>query len=154
MRMTAVQFYTFSRRFEEAYQALMRPLTEQLGMAQPAVDILLFLANNPGQETARDICTYRHMKPAIVSFHVEKLAREGYLERQEMPGDRRKCRLVCTEKAQPVIRQGRAVQERFSQQLSEGLTEQELEICGRCFAAFEENILCMTTQRSKQKKEK
>ena len=75
----AVRFYTYSKRFEEAYTAAMRPLTEELDMAQPAVDILLFLANNPGMDTARDICTYRHLKPAIVSFHVEKLAGEGYL---------------------------------------------------------------------------
>ena len=123
----AVRFYTYSKRFEEAYTAAMRPLTEELDMAQPAVDILLFLANNPGMDTARDICTYRHLKPAIVSFHVEKLAGEGYLERQPVPGDRRKCRLVCTEKAGPVLQRGRAVQETFSRQLTEGLTEEELE---------------------------
>ena len=63
----AVRFYTYAKRFEEAYAAVMRPLTVELGMAQPAVDILLFLANNPGMDTARDICTYRHLKPAIVS---------------------------------------------------------------------------------------
>ena len=38
----AVRFYTYSKRFEEAYTAAMRPLTEELDMAQPAVDILLF----------------------------------------------------------------------------------------------------------------
>ena len=37
----AVRFYTYSKRFEEAYTAAMRPLTEELDMAQPAVDILL-----------------------------------------------------------------------------------------------------------------
>lgn len=136
----AVRFYTYSKRFEEAYTAAMRPLAEELDMAQPAVDILLFLANNPGMDTARDICTYRHLKPAIVSFHVEKLAGEGYLERQPVPGDRRKCRLVCTEKAGPVIRRGRAVQETFSRQLTEGLTKEELETCFRCFAVFGENM--------------
>ena len=73
----AVRFYTYAKRFEEAYAAVMRPLTVELGMAQPAVDILLFLANNPGMDTARDICTYRHLKPAIVSFHVDKLAIAG-----------------------------------------------------------------------------
>ena len=71
---------------------------------------------------------------------MEKLAGEGYLERQPMPGDRRKCRLVCTEKAGPVIRRGRAVQETFSRQLTEGLTEEELETCFRCFAVFGENM--------------
>ena len=137
---TAVDIYTAVRRFETAYASAMRPLAEQLSMAQPAVDILLFPANNPGRDTARDICTYRHLKPAIVSFHVEKLAGEGYLERQPVPGDRRKCRLVCTKKAGPVIRRGRAVQKTFSRQLTEGLTEEELETCFRCFAVFGENM--------------
>lgn len=45
---TAVDIYTAVRRFETAYASAMRPLAEQLSMAQPAVDILLFLANNPG----------------------------------------------------------------------------------------------------------
>lgn len=145
--LTAVDFYTGARRFDGAYQAVMRPLTEELGMAQPAVDILLFLANNPGWDTARDICAYRHLKPAIVSFHVEHLVREGYLERREVPGDRRKCRLVCTEKAEAVIVRGRAVQEEFSRRLTEGLTEAELETCHHCFAVMGENMGRMTARR-------
>lgn len=35
---------------------------------------------------------------------------------------------------------GRAVQETFSRQLTEGLTEEELETCFRCFAVFGENM--------------
>ena len=136
----AYQVYTAARQLLEGYAAAMQPLCRREGLAPNGVDILLFLANNPGMDTARDICTYRHLKPAIVSFHVEKLAGEGYLERQPVPGDRRKCRLVCTEKAGPVIRRGRAVQETFSRQLTEGLTEEELETCFRCFAVFGENM--------------
>lgn len=143
----AVRFYTYAKRFEEAYTAVMRPLTVELKMAQPAVDILLFLANNPGMDTARDICTYRHLKPSIVSFHVDNLVQQGYLERQDIPGDRRKCRLVCTDKAAPVIQRGRAVQEAFSRQLTEGLTPEELEICFRCFTVFGENMTRLTDRR-------
>ena len=143
----AVRFYTYAKRFEEAYTTVMRPLTVELKMAQPAVDILLFLANNPSMDTARDICTYRHLKPAIVSFHVDNLVRQGYLERQDIPGDRRKCRLVCTDKAAPVIQRGRAVQEAFSRQLTEGLTPEELEICFRCFTVFGENMTRLTDRR-------
>ena len=143
----AVRFYTYAKRFEEAYTTVMRPLTVERKMAQPAVDILLFLANNPGMDTARDICTYRHLKPSIVSFHVDNLVRQGYLERQDIPGDRRKCRLVCTDKAAPVIQRGRAVQEAFSRQLTEGLTPEELEICFCCFTVFGENMTRLTDRR-------
>ena len=143
----AVRFYTYAKRFEEAYTTVMRPLTVELKMAQPAVDILLFLANNPGMDSARDICTYRHLKPSIGAFHVDNLVRQGYLERQDIPGDRRKCRLVCTDKAAPVIQRGRAVQEAFSRQLTEGLTPEELEICFRCFTVFGENMTRLTDRR-------
>lgn len=110
----AYQVYTAARQLLEGYTAAMQPLCRREGLAPNGVDILLFLANNPGLDTARDVCTYRGLKPGIVSFHVEKLVQEGYLLRQPAPGDRRKCRLVCTEKAGPVVQQGRELQETFS----------------------------------------
>lgn len=75
--LTASQVYTYTRRILDAYTVVMQPLSAELDMAPNAVDILLFLANNPGLDTARDICTYRRLKPGIVSFHVDKLVREG-----------------------------------------------------------------------------
>ena len=140
----AVRFYTYSKRFEEAYTAAMRPLTEELDMAQPAVDILLFLANNPGMDTARDICAYRHLKPGIVSLHVERLVAEGYLTRSPVPGDRRKCRLLCTEKAWPVIRRGRQYQADFTARLTEGLSPGDLAVCQRCLAVLDANLTALS----------
>ena len=90
--LTASQVYTYTRRILDAYTVVMQPLSAELDMAPNAVDILLFLANNPGLDTARDICTYRRLKPGIVSFHVDNLVREGYLLRTRDPGDRRRCR--------------------------------------------------------------
>lgn len=110
----AYQVYTAARQLLEGYAAAMQPLCRREGLAPNGVDILLFLANNPGLDTARDVCTYRGLKPGIVSFHVEKLVQEGYLLRQPAPGDRRKCRLVCTEKAGPVSSRAVSCRRRFS----------------------------------------
>lgn len=145
--LTASAMFANAARFADAYHAALSPLCAETGLPPAAADILLFLANNPGMDTARDICTYRHLKPSIVSFHVDNLVQQGYLERQDIPEDRRKCRLVCTDKAAPVIRRGRAVQETFSRQLTEGLTPEELEICFRCFTVFGENMTRLTDCR-------
>ena len=51
----AVQMHMHMRAFEEAYAAVLKPLCAELSMPQSALDILLFLANNPGYDTARDI---------------------------------------------------------------------------------------------------
>ena len=138
--LTASQVYTHSRLLLDAYAGIMRPLSAELNMAQTAVDILMFLANNPGYDTAKDICTMRHLKPGIVSFHVENLVQEGYLERQNVPGDRRKCRLVCTEKAASIIEKWRALQAKFMRQMTKGLEKEQIDTLVTCLETFEKNL--------------
>ena len=138
--LTASQVYTHSRLLLDAYAGIMRPQSAELNMAQTAVDILMFLANNPGYDTAKDICTMRHLKPGIVSFHVENLVQEGYLERQNVPGDRRKCRLVCTEKAASIIEKGRALQAKFMRQMTKGLEKEQIDTLVSCLETFEKNL--------------
>ena len=100
---TATHMFDHSKKLAEAYEKVMQPLCKKLDMPKTALDVLMFLANNPEFNTAGDVCRYRNIKAALVSFHVEKLVEAGFVERQAVKGDRRKCRLVCTEKAQPVI---------------------------------------------------
>ena len=138
--LNASQLSAYSRRFADAYAAAMRPLAQETGLPQGAVDILLFLANNPGLDTARDVCACRGLKPGIVSLNVENLTAGGYITRQSVPGDRRKCRLVCTPKAEPIVSRGRALQEAFFARMTEGVPHGDLEACLRCFAAFDQNL--------------
>ena len=146
---TASQLYAALRRFQDAYAAALRPLCERTGMAQGAVDILLFLANNPGCETAGEICRMRGLKPAIVSFHIDRLVSEGFLLRQPVPGDRRKTALILTEKAGPVVEQGRSLQKVFADRLTEGLSAEDLAHFCRCVAAFDRNIERIRTENPK-----
>ena len=147
---TAVDIYTAVRRFETAYASAMRPLAEQLSMAQPAVDILLFLANNPGCETAGAVCRMRGLEPAIVSFHIDRLVGEGFLQRQPVPGDRRKTALVLTAQAQPIVAEGRELQRAFADRLAEGLSAEDLAHFRRCVAIFDRNIEQIRAEKSKR----
>ena len=69
----------FSIKTAQAYNAVCKPLCQELGLSQTALDILLFLANNPDYKTARDIVEVRHIKANLVSMNVDKLVQEGYL---------------------------------------------------------------------------
>lgn len=106
-----------------AYSAACRPLCQKLKLTQTAFDILMFLANNPCCKTASEIVEIRHIKANLVSVNVDRLVREGYLLRQPVKGDRRKTELICTALAQPVIEQGRAVQDNFMKNLLRGMDE-------------------------------
>ena len=103
----------FAIKTAQAYSAVCKPLCQELKLPQTAFDILMFLANNPDCKTASDVVEIRHIKANLVSVNVDRLVQEGYLERRAVVGDRRKTQLLCTEKAQPVIARGRAVQEAF-----------------------------------------
>ena len=65
----------------QAYNAMCKPLCQELKLPQTAFDILMFLANNPDCTTARDIVEIRKIKANLVSVNVDRLVQEGYLER-------------------------------------------------------------------------
>ena len=118
----------FANKTGLVYSAVCKPLCQKLHLPQTAFDILMFLANNPNYTTARDIVEVRHIKANLVSVNVDKLVQEGFLERRAVPGDRRKTELLCTEKAQPIIQRGRALQEAFFDRLLNGIDEARLNV--------------------------
>ena len=115
--------FEFARKISLAYNKTCKELCHELNLPQTALDILMFLANNPEYKTARDIVEVRKIKANLVSVHVDRLVKEGYLERRAVEGDRRKTELICTQKAQPVIEKGGQLQEAFKEQLFSGMDE-------------------------------
>ena len=138
--MTASGMFSHANRFIEAYHTALQPLCRETGLPPMAVDILMYVANNPESSTAGDICRCRGLKPGIVSVHVDRRVCEGLLERQSAQGDRRKVRLVCTPGAAGLVERGRALQKAFGERLLEGVGEAELAAFRRCLAALERNI--------------
>lgn len=128
----------FAQKFAQAYSVSCKPLCQKLNLPQTAFDILMFLANNPEYKSARDIVEIRHIKANLVSINVDRLVQEGYLERRAVAGDRRKTELICTEKAQPVILQGRALQDEFFAAMMKGVDAQ-------LYAAFTRTIDIMNS---------
>lgn len=132
--------FSHANKMTQAYHIMLAPLCKETGLPPLALDILLFLANDPEHNTAKDICRMRGHKSGIVSVHVERLVNDGLLERQEMPGDRRQTRLVCTEKAQDIITRGRDIQWQFGLRLMEGISKEDHETMHRCFERIDVNL--------------
>ena len=109
-------------------------------IAADGLDILMFLANNPAHNTARDIVEIRGIKANLVSVNVDKLVHEGYIERAAVPGDRRKTYLTCTKKASPLIERGHKIQAVFFQELLQTIDPDELNTFHRVFCAIDKNL--------------
>ena len=144
--MRGATLFSHANKMTKAYHVMLTPLCKEAGLPPLAMDILLFLANNPEHNTAKDICRMRGHKPGIVSVHVERLVNDGLLERREMPGDRRQTKLVCTEKAQDLIGRGREIQWQFGRRLLAGISEEDQAVMRRCFDMIDANLdeLCRT----------
>ena len=130
----------FAASLHRLYNLTLRDFGRANGLSQTEMDVLLFLHNNPGYDTARDICTYRQLKPALVSLYIENLVQLGFLAREGVPEDRRKCRLVLTEAAAPVVEKGLARQAAFTARMLEGLSPEELAAGQHCLSVITENI--------------
>ena len=100
----------------------------------------MFLKNNPQYKTAADIVKIRGIKANLVSLHVERLVQEGYLERYAVVGDRRKTKLLCTGKADPIIRKGRVVQNAFFKRLLDHVEPADQEVFFRTMELIGKNL--------------
>lgn len=130
----------FAHNCFQAYCIKCRSICRELRMPQTAFDILLFLANNPEHNTAKSVVELRGLKANLVSVNVERLVREGYLDRRDFPGDRRKTVLLCTPKAQPIIDRGRELQRDFFEDMFKGVDETSRETFHRVMETVERNI--------------
>lgn len=130
----------FPRKLLEVYNDVCKPLCKELKLPQTAFDILMFLANNPQYQTAGDIVKIRNIKANLVSINVDRLVKEEYLRRESIEGDRRKTKLICTTKAQPVIREGQQLQQKFVDHLFDNTTKEDKEIFINVMKTMDKNL--------------
>lgn len=118
-------FFTRVTCLEKLYHLLFLPLLEEHRLTQLEADIILFLANNPEYDTARDIVEIRRLAKSHVSAGIDSLAERGLLRRFRLEGNRKTIHLRLTDAAAPVAEQGRAIQRRYGEQLLAGFSGEE-----------------------------
>ena len=133
-------FFIRSQGIRKLYCSLFTPLLERRGLTQLEMDILLFLANNPEYDTARDIVEKRHLAKSHVSVGVDALAGRGLLERQLREGNRKTIHLRLTEAAGPIVKEGRAIQREHGEILLSGFTGEERAELLRLLEKIGENV--------------
>lgn len=138
--MTALHMIALGRKISNIYSALSLPICRKYGINQTCFDIILFCANNPKYNTARDICDVRGIKSGIVSVAVESLIKNGFLESRCDTSDRRINRLIPTQKSNELIEDGRRMQIYFTDSLSNGITKHEFDVMRNITNKIESNI--------------
>lgn len=145
--MNPLDFISVSTKAMKAYESFCQPVCRKFQLSQTSFDVLMFLANNPEYNTARDICEIRGIRTGIASVAVDFLVKNDYLLRQPDTSDRRIWRLILTEKSGAIVQEGRQIQQEFGTQLTSGISEEEITAYMQTAQKFKENILHITRNK-------
>lgn len=144
---TIAQLTRLPRKFGKYYDRQFLPLLEKTGLSMRELHVLLFLANHPGQDTAREVAELRCLAKSQVSQAVEVLTGRGLLARRADGEDRRVIHLEITGQGAPLAREAQAIQCACGKRLLAGLTEEEQAV----FLDLLERVLRKTEELSMEK---
>lgn len=113
------------RRVLKFHAALKKEVCQRHGLSPIELDILAFLHNNPGRDTASDIVELRMLPKGNVSQGVESLIQKGLLTRQQDEKDHRRIHLALTSGADIIRPDLERMTRRFQQGLFAGFDLEE-----------------------------
>ncbi len=122
---SASRLLQFSQHFRKFFCQQFSPLLEETGLSMREFHVLLFLINNPGFDTARDVTEFRGLAKSQVSQAVELLCARSLLARMPDTADRRVVHLTLTDEGLSLARRARVLQSQCYRRLLEGFTPQE-----------------------------
>ena len=120
--------------------SLLKQLSETYGLTLIEANVITFLHNNPGKDTAADITELRMLSKGNVSQAVESLIQKSLLYRTQDTKDRRKIHLSLAEKTKPITQEIERVRERFRERVFQGFSEEEEKLVVQFNKRIAENI--------------
>ena len=144
MAVSSTQLLRVIQQFRRYYDRHFSELLSRTGLSMREIHVVLFLANHPGQDTARDVVELRGLPKSQVSQAVEILVGRGFLQRRPDREDRRVIHLAITEAGAPLAREAQDIQADCWQRIFSGLTEAERHtldtLLDRVFATMEQEL--------------
>ena len=137
------EYFDAMLRAKKGYTRAIDPVCRQWDLTRNELDVILFLANNPGYDRAVDIVSRRGLAKSHVSLSVSNLETRGLLKRRMDSADRRTVHLELTEQALEIAAQGRDAQIRFFSSVYAGLTPEEVETWQTIMLKLVKNIAGM-----------
>lgn len=140
MRQSTKLFMTLRNLFR-LYDKMLKAVCTEHDLTLVEADVISFLENNPGKDTAADIVQLRMLSKGAVSKAVEALIQKGLLQRIPDTQDRRKIHLRLEEAAGPVLLDIDHVREAFLDTVLDGFTKEELAQNARFFDKVFDNLV-------------
>lgn len=119
-------FLVTIRRIIKLYDSMLKGVCQQYQLSLIEANIISFLYNNPGKDTAGDIVELRMLAKGNVSQAVEALIRKSLLQRRQDNADRRKIHLSLLPAADPITRDMDTIRQQFHEEVFRGFSTEEI----------------------------
>ena len=101
--------------FKKIYDQSLEPVCKKYQLTRMELDILLFLANNPGYDTAKDIIERRRLTKSHVSMSLKDLERRDLVQNEYSPGNQKTAHLKLSSASIQMVAEGQQAQKKFFQ---------------------------------------
>lgn len=129
------------QQFLKCYEKQLSQTAEHYHLTATELNILLFLANQPELDTARDIVEFKGLPKSCVSRAVDSLIRQGFLESHEDKNDRRILHLSILPAANGLTKDIQLTQQNFLSRMYRNFTQEECRVYERLSKKLLDNIL-------------
>lgn len=128
-----------SSKIRDIQSKMYKTVSKKYSINYTALEIIVFLSNNPDKNTAKDICNLLNLKTSLVSFHIDKLVNDGFLTRDSIAGDRRRIGLKTTEKCISIAEYCNKVRKQIYEGLTVNCSDEELNTLFVLISKIKEN---------------
>lgn len=132
---------TIRPAMKRRYAREMAPVLDKWQLNSMELDVLLFLGNNPGYDTASDMVQLRQLTKSHVSKAVESLTAKGLLAQERDQNNRRRVHLLLLPAAQPILKAGQQAQQRFVDVLTRGFSPEDMVAMQRMLETIARNAI-------------
>ena len=145
----STELWTGLRSLIRLYDKMLKKVCTEHDLTVMEADVISFLQNNPGKDTAVDIVELRGLSKGAVSKAVESLIQKSLLERIPDTEDRRRIHLRIKPEAKPVTEMIDEVRREFLDAVLDGFGHEELEAHTRFFQRMFDNTRRELERRGK-----
>lgn len=137
--LSATEYLTNMQCTVKLHESMLKSVCETYELTLMEGNVISFLHNNPGKDTAADIVELRMLCKSNVSQAVESLICKKLLVRTPDTKDRRRIHLSLTPEAEPIIRDIEQIHRGFRQAVFKDFSAEDLECFDRLCRRMTEN---------------
>ena len=126
-------FWDKHKTITSYYELLSGKVCDKYELTQMEYDILMFLYNNPQNNTAAEIVKIIKSTKSHVSTSLKNLENKKLIERKQSEENKKHVEIFLLDKAELIVEEGINAQKQFAQNVLSGLTEEEKDMCLRVF---------------------